>query len=358
MNKKRIAIFPIDESIMPYIKYKLIDQYEVAAGYTSNKGSYLGKEFILENGRFTIKNINQCDYSEFDIMWVVDSDEIDRFEDDILPIVEQAAYNKKDIYVSVSMNQDIFLKCQEICKSNNVTFIKITEDDQINLELTETLLKVSTPIVFVLGIYEHTSKLDTLLYLHKAAKVAGYRPISILTKTNNFNLEDCHGFPKFMLNDGLSDKMKILLFNHFIRKLELEKMADLILIGIPGEIMPINRMHFGNFSIMPYLVANAVSCDYAVLKLFNDFYTKEFAEEVKNYCTYKYAVDIDSFVVSETIIGVANVDKRPLLQYYYSNEKHKDLADMYYFQYVDGQGRELWQHMLDTLQGYGNYSSI
>lgn len=358
MDKKKIAIYPIDESIMPYIKYKLIDQYDVIAGYTNNKGSYPEKESILENGRFTIRNINQCDYSEFDIMWVVDSDEIIRLEDDILSIVEQSALNKKDIYMSLSMNQDIFSKCKEICKRNNVTLTRVIEDDQINMELTETLLKISTPIVFVLGIYEHTSKLDTLLYLHKSAKDAGYRPLSILTKTNIFNLEDCHGFPKFMLNDGLSDKKKVLLFNHFIRKLELEKNADLILIGIPGEIMPINRMHYGNFAIMPYLVANAVSCDYAVLKLFNDFYTNEFAEKIRNYCTHKFAVDIDSFVVSETILGVANVDKRPSLQYYYSNVKHKDLADMYYFQYVDGQGRELRQHMLDTLQGYGNYSSI
>jgi peptide maturation system protein (TIGR04066 family) len=358
MNKKKIAVFPMDEATIPYIKYSLIDQYDVVAAYTSDKGSCLEKEVILENGRLVIKNINQCKYEEFDIMWLVNSEEVFAFEDDILPVIEQAAYNKKDICMSISLNKEMMLNCQEICERNNVAFTRITENEQINLELTEKLLKVSTPIIFVLGIYEHTSKLDTLLYLHKAAKVAGYRPYSILTRTNDFALEDCHGFPKFMLNDGINDKLKVLLFNHFVRKLEIEKKPDLILVGIPGEIISINKELFGNFSIMPYLVSNAISCDYAVLKLFNDFYTKEFAEKMRNYCSQKYSIEIDSFVVSETLLDVANADKRPTLQYYYSNEKHKDLDDMYYFGYVDGYGRNLQQHMLDTLQGYGNYNSI
>lgn len=358
MIKKKVAVFPVDEATIPYIKHNMIDQYDVVACYTSNRGSYLEKEIILEHSSLSIKNINNCEYNEFDIMWLVNAEEAFIYEEDILPVIEQAASNKKDIFMSMLLDKDMVLICREICDKNKVSFTRIVEEEQINLELTEKLLKVSTPIIFVLGIYEHTSKLDTLLYLHKAAKTAGYRPLSVLTKTNDFNLKDCRGFPKFMFDDGVNDKLKVLLFNHYIRKLELEKRPDLILVGIPGEIMPINKELFGNFSIMPFLVSNAISCDYAVLKLFNDYYTKEFAEKMRNYCSQKYSIELDSFAISETILDVTNADKRPTLQYYYSNKKHKDLDKMYYFEYVDGYGRSLQQHMLDTLQGYGNYNSI
>lgn len=50
-----------------------------------------------------------------------------------------------------------------------------------------------------------------------------------------------YSFPSFMYDSNISEVNKVLMFNRFVRKIEKVEAPDIIIIGIPGGIMPYNR---------------------------------------------------------------------------------------------------------------------
>ena len=41
-----------------------------------------------------------------------------------------------------------------------------------------------------------------------------------------------------MYDEGVSEKKKILMYNHYLKWIEQSEKPDVILVGIPGGIMP------------------------------------------------------------------------------------------------------------------------
>ena len=76
--------------------------------------------------------------------------------------------------------------------------------------------------------------------------------------SKNFSkIFDCYQFPTFMFRN-ISEREKILAFQGYIRNIEKDEEPDIIIIGVPGGMMPFNEKFPGNFGITLYEVMLAV----------------------------------------------------------------------------------------------------
>ena len=356
---KNVMVYPVDSEYLPFLKNcDFTEKTENIFCYAPEGWFYVNKSISTwDNKEITVRNIKECtDYSSFDSVWIVDSNgELD-FSLYILPVVEQALSEKKFVRITRALSTENQTLCSKLFGSND-RFCMDQESVVVSQEYTPNILRIQTPVVFVLGMFEHTGKLDTLLYLHNGMQQAGYAVKSILTRKNETNENNYIPFPDFMYDKQSSDTDKIFRFNHFVRKLELEDKPDIILIGLPGEVMPLDEKHTGNFGVFPFLVSNAIHCDFAILKLFHNYYDSTFAEKMKEIIKSKYEIDISAFAVDNNILDVSSISTS-MLKFYESKERPEDLPQTYYFNHINGKGEPLCKEVIETLQRFGNYRII
>mgnify|MGYP000819041190 FL=1 len=176
----------------------------------------------------------------------------------------------------------------EICKGNEIVIDSIVHKNKQEIEV---------PIISVMGVGYNVSKFDVQLYLREMFLKKGYKVAQIGTKKIS-NIMGFYSIPDFMYNNRFSGEETILRFNEFVKKVEDKEKPDIIIIGVPEPILPLNKKHLFSFGIRAYEIYQAVDVDYCILNLLSGEYSDQFETEMKNVCKYRYNVDIDDFFVS------------------------------------------------------------
>lgn len=122
--------------------------------------------------------------------------------------------------------------------------------------------------------------------------------VSVIGSKPYSSLFGFHSFPFFM-NENMDNTQKIILFRKYVKYVEMIEQPDLIIIGIPGAIMAINKKHHFDFGVTAYMVSQAVTGDYVIMNmLYGKKYTTEQLEELSRVCKYRLNFEIDSFHLS------------------------------------------------------------
>ncbi len=101
------------------------------------------------------------------------------------------------------------------------------------------------------------------------------------------------------MNENKDDTQKIILFKKYVKCIEMTEQPDLIVIGIPGAIMAINKKHHFDYGVTAYMVSQAVAGDYVIMNmLYGKKYTTEQLEELSKVCKYRLNFEVDSFHLS------------------------------------------------------------
>lgn len=167
-----------------------------------------------------------------------------------------------------------------------------------------------------------------------------------------------HNFPQFMF-DSISEKEKILGFNQWIKQIEKEEHPDVIIIGVPGGIMPYSERFPEYFGITMYEVMQAVKPDILIMScLYEEYLDKYFlnmAESIK----YKFGVEVDCFNLSTFKVDINESEQNNALQYYKLNYEDVDSTKKGYqcnipiYNIMNGtDGEKMSQYILDKLEEY------
>lgn len=354
--REKICVFPFDEEFIPFLNMvkEKVRSNNITC-YTVKGNYYYNKEVTLPNGEvIKVYDIKCCFDSDFDIFLLTETNIDVDFNTEILPVMKRANDLHKEIRVRRFLSKEELDLCKELgIKMSLMQFDEI----EIDKQMTERIFPIKTPIIFVFGIFENTDKLYTELYIHQYFKDKGIQIKSILSRINGMEINDCYSFPEFILNNKYSDNQKIIMFNHYIRRMELKMNPDVILVGIPGEIMPLDEKHFGHFGITPYLISNAVKCDYAVLQAFNNLCDKTYINGLKEICNSKFAIEIDACCISHTVLDFSSL-RDAEIKFYNSSSKPINAEIEYYFDFKNGFGEELGENVLRTLAKYGNFKLL
>ena len=207
---------------------------------------------------------------------------------------------------------------------------KMEENDISQVDLISEEHKITVPVVFVAGTTLYTEKFHVQLALRKRLIDDGYKVSQIGSKSYS-NLFGFHSYPLFM-NENIDNTQKIVLFRKYVKYIEMQEQPELIIIGIPGGIMAVNRKHHFDFGMTAYMISQAVEPDYVIMNmLYSKDYTVEQLEEIRQVYRFRLNFEIDSFHISNALLDPATLKSERLKfikmgkkQY---NDKVKDLYD-------------------------------
>lgn len=157
----------------------------------------------------------------------------------------------------------------------------------------ETLLNLSkdrtydidTPVIVIAGLGQDTDKLAVEFILMQKFREKGYSSIVISSRQDG-DWKGIYSMPGFIFDHSVGETEKIIKLNHYVKEIEIREEPDVLLVGVPGAVLPLDEINHNEFGILAYEISFAVPCDAAVICMpyqsqFNGNYS-QLAEDMKN----------------------------------------------------------------------------
>ncbi|QNU67327.1 TIGR04066 family peptide maturation system protein [Ruminiclostridium herbifermentans] len=306
VKNERLLIYPYNIQFSPILRHKdLLKGYEISCLVSPNGWGYTGKDAgIADNGPdigMTVSSDFEDSLGLCDTVVFIDSYFPLDFKKNIYNKIKMAIKSKKNIICFLQLETNIITELECICRYEGVYFKYYgrSQDvlaDNIYIE-NENIEEINTPIVFVIGLAERTNKFEIQLALREKIHELGYKISQVGTRTY-CDMMGFHSFPSFMLESNISEVNKILMFNRFIKKIEDTENPDIIIIGVPGGIMPYNSTYTNKFGILAFEVSQAVLPDFVIFSMFYEDYKVDGFEFYNNSLKYKLGFNIDIFNIA------------------------------------------------------------
>lgn len=304
-KKEKLLIFPYDIETVPLVRNNdLLCGYEICGlvspqgwGFTGRDAGYAGGDntfgLIVSSG-FDAE-LEKCDA----VFFTESQIKLD-FEKIIKPKLLKTATAGKNIICSFVLDFEVQEEIAELCSKCGVYFKYLGyRKKSRSIPEKEKLYELNTPVVFIFGISDRTQKFEIQLAQRRNILGMGYK-ISQIGSKNYCELFGFHSFPQFMYDRLYSESQKIVLFNRYIKSIEINEEPDLIVIGIPGGIMPFNNRFTNGFGMLAYEISQAIVPDAAVFSILYEDYGKEYFESMFTLVKHRLGFEIDAFNLSNT----------------------------------------------------------
>lgn len=303
MKSKKLMFYPVTQELVALIRSELFQLNIENVIICDNKGSGLGgKDIAVIDG----KEETGCIITE-EFEKAVEESDIVVFTRDALSLDDRKKLELKKGYVKNARKELIdHFESSSLEKEflDATKTIKVEIMDGVQYQLTgkdyykaEGLLDIEVPIIGVVGLSEKTGKFEVQLSLVCALEKLGYK-VTWLSSNLLSSIVGREMFPSFMLEKDMDDREQILFFNRYLKFIEKKEKPDVILVGIPGVIMPCTSKITGDFGILAEKVFRAASPDYFILNTFFEFFSDEYFEEMKNYVKYNFGCPLNAIYVN------------------------------------------------------------
>jgi peptide maturation system protein (TIGR04066 family) len=303
----KVLVYPFDIKFAPVLRHAdILGNFEIAglvspsgwglcrrdAGFADG-GDDIG---IIVNDNFE-KSLDVSDT----VLFVEPNRSLD-FEKFIYPKILRAIKENKNIICNLKLEQDKLNELESIAKQKNIEFTYFSYEKVFNEKLIKVeLYEIGVPVIFILGMSERTNKFELQLSLKEKLLSTGYK-VSLIASRDYCELFGIHSFPQFMFDTSVSESSKIRLFNRYVKTIELKENPDIIIIGVPGGIMPFNSQFTNEFGVTAFEVSQAIRPDIAILSVFYDEYNLEYFNMISNSLKYKFGYAIDFYNMSNSLI--------------------------------------------------------
>lgn len=361
---KKIAIFPFDYYLLPVIKNKdnLLD-FQLSQVFSLQGWGMVNDTVSAACKDDTAEDIVVMDIFDesvdfdFDILYITNSNH--KIGNDLLyRCVERVAKKQKNILVSKKLNTEQMKQIEAICKQNNVhvQFLYADVSTDIINDTVEMLHSIDTPIISVSGVDENTNKFEVQLELYNRLKKDGYS-VSWVSSRNEMLLCGEHPLPDFMFQTSISETQKILMYNHFVKFIEEQVSPDVIILGIPGEMMPNSKLQVGHFGTTAFQIFNAVNPDFSVLCVHCNGNNGDYFDRLLQAMEYKFSVETDCIYISSISKDPFSLNKITPIEYVlYNNDFTTTAISQIAYdscpQFDRNTYEKLYQFAVDKLHGY------
>ena len=312
MDRKVAAVFPYDMEFEPVLRHIGLGDMVSVRYLMAPEGCIAKQKVFCGDNTYTVMEcLAEEEMAQVDILWLADS-YYQVPEEVILQKVREFSTGGKDILVGRSMKNDMKEQVSRICQEAGVSFLEppafmgeyhpVAEEmmagwEQYGESAHLTVERILTPVVVVLGDDEFCDKFELQLAMREQMIEKGYRVCSIGSRTGS-EASGVYSHPAFMNENRMSEREKIVYYNNYLKKLEKLEHPDVFILGIPGGILPLSKMKFGDFGVRAYEIFQAVTPDFVVLSLHMGEYNRKYMEEMKRLFQYRFNTDIDCFYIS------------------------------------------------------------
>lgn len=368
MIKRKTMVYPYSLEISPIVRHKdLLENNQIVSLVSPEGWGMTGKDASLADNGEKLGMTIRSDFEECldlcDTVLFCQSVHTLDYETIIKPKILKAIQLKKDIIITIPLDKKELDYISQQALLNNLNFeyyghIKGKTENCIG-DKEVRIYDINTPVIFVMGMGCRTNKFEIQLSLSENLQKMGYN-VSQIGSRGYCELFGFHSFPDFMYSDKISETNKILLFNHFIKNIEKTENPDLIIIGIPGGIMPINDTITNNFGILSYEVSQAVVPDLAVFGCYCGDYYKDYLAEIRRLIKYKLNSNVECFCIANAIIDGNESEYKHEAVYISVPSEYVDKKVQEYrfygekfFNVLNTQdSKEMTEHIVDVLANY------
>lgn len=294
--RKKLLVFPFNYSnYLLATKKELITEYDVTAFVCTNNSPFCNQDAGIFVNRETGIVISDAFIEKIKIVdsILLTSGLDEAFADIYIEKIQIAQRAGKEILVTKVV--------LELIKEKNISLdgILCIDADELNEKIdVNELHEINTPIVTITGAGENCEKFDLQLSVRKVFMEENYRIFQVGSKEYS-TVFGIHNFPEFIFSKTLSLPQKVMAFNSWIFKKVLEEKPDIIILGIPGGIMPLNNKIFNYFGEVGLIVSRALKIDVNILSLyFYDDIDTDFLENYKFFCKYSLNMPTNYFNIS------------------------------------------------------------
>lgn len=309
-NIERVILYPFDIQSSPILRHKqLLKDYDIVgvvspegwglSGEDAGKADYGSKLYIDVESDFS-KSLRSCDSVFFvDSFYGLD------FEKEIYPKMLECIEAKKNILALMDIQQEFQDKLEQLCRNNNVYYKNLLLEERIiyTVGKEDNIIKIDIPVIFVVGLAERLNKFELQLALREKLIKLGYS-VSQIGSRKFCELMGFHSFPEFMHSTYISEVEKIVLFNLFVKQIELREKPDVIIIGIPGGTMMFNNEYTNKFGIFAYEISQAITPDLVVFSTLYEDFTPDYFKKISHSSKYRFGFEIDCFNLANTIFDM------------------------------------------------------
>lgn len=202
---------------------------------------------------------------------------------------------KKIIYIRYKNYDEYKQILPLIPEKNNISteFVNILPE----IQNIGSCYSIDTPVITVFGLEENTEKFNVQVALRKEFMDLGYR-VSSVTSRRDSDILGMHSIPSYMFSNEKSVTEKIIHYNHYVKKIEIMEDPEIIIVGIPGGILPYDKKNHNNFGIFGYEISHAVPSDASIMCLpYNKNMNGDF-EVLKNDIRGKFGFETDCYHIA------------------------------------------------------------
>lgn len=322
-KNERLLIYPYNMEFTPVLRHRsLLSGYEISSLVSPNGWGFTGKDAgiadrgpnigILVSSNFE-KSLDLCD-----TVMIVESHLPFNFEKYIFNKIKLAIKSKKNIICSLKLNEDAINEISSMCNCEGVYFKYFDENQNvlskdINIK-NESIEDIGIPIILTVGIAEKTNKFEIQLALRDKIQKLGYK-ISQIGTRSYCDMMGFHSFPSFMYGSEISDVNKILMFNRFIKKIEETEEPDVIIIGVPGAIMPFDSKFTNKFGLLAFEISQAITPDVVIASLLYEDYMLEGFDVYTNLINYRLGFEVDFFNLANMQFDWKRANQQHVMSY-------------------------------------------
>jgi len=188
-------------------------------------------------------------------------------------------------------------KVERICADKEFDGFRIQQD-------IVPIFEIPIPVIFVLGVGPNAGKFELQLALREGFLNHSYSLSQIGSKRIS-QFWGFNSFPDWINSNQYSIHDKIIMLNRYFYQRYLEEKPDVMIIGIPGGIIPMNPLVFEDMGETAFMVANAIRPDAAVLGIYAHRYNQTYFDELRALCKYRFNLDLKYIAVSNMDITVS-----------------------------------------------------
>lgn len=162
----------------------------------------------------------------------------------------------------------------------------------------DRLFEIKTPIVAVAGLGANCGKFECQIQLKHHVESMGYRPLCISANSLAAYV-GMESLPEFLFEQTLSFPQKVSRINHFLYDLCAKNKPDVLIIGMPGGLLPISEKDTNFYGEIPLVLSAALRIDACVLGFYyRNQTTDDYLQRIAAYHQQKLRLPIAAFYMA------------------------------------------------------------
>lgn len=299
---KDLILFPYNNEATWIVKNKdIIKNYRLLGISTIHEDEEIATAFAIEHGIQYAKELREFQYDSILFLDNIGQNPLKAYYKRLKESIDYG----KEILMTHDLYNELVNANYEI-SSEMISFLgnhSYKEDEQ------ELLYDINIPIILICSLGENCNKMEVQLDIMRHFISRGYQ-VTAVASNEVGSLFQTHTIPRFILEEEKSNKESIVGFNHFIHQIEQDEKPDLIIIGVPGSIMPMNNFIMNNFGLLSYQISSAVPPDVCIVGAnFSTYLTDEYFENLRNFCQYRLNTAKSYFYISSQKIRYQKSEK-------------------------------------------------